>query len=54
MMDRRARRSRIQKGYNPYDSGALGRAERKKPKNLRELSKWIELRKKMAAKGKDE
>jgi hypothetical protein len=45
---------RLTSGYNPYDSGALGRAERKKPKNLRELSKWIELRKKMAAKGKDE
>lgn len=34
-------------GYNPYNSGALGKQSWKKKKNLRELSKWIELRKKL-------
>ena len=38
------------KGYNPYSSGALGKQAWKKKKNLRELSKWIELKKKMAQK----
>lgn len=33
-------------GYNPYDSGQLDKKTRK-PRDLRELSKWIELRKKM-------
>jgi hypothetical protein len=40
-------------GYNPYNSGALGKASYKKKKDLNELSKWIELRKKMAER-KDE
>jgi len=40
-------------GYNPYNSGALGKQSWKRKKNLRELSKWIELRKKLADK-KDE
>lgn len=44
----------LTKGYNPYNSGALGKAEWKKKKNLHELSKWIELRKKMQQKGKTE
>lgn len=43
----------LKSGYNPYNSGALGKQSWKKKKNLKELSKWIELRKKMAAK-KDE
>lgn len=38
------------KGYNPYDSGALGKQSWKKKKNLRELSKWIELKRKTAQK----
>jgi hypothetical protein len=37
----------LKKGYNPYDSGALGKQEWKKKKDLRELSKWIEMRKKL-------
>jgi len=37
-------------GYNPYDSGALGKTERKKKKSLRELSKWIETKRKVAEK----
>jgi hypothetical protein len=36
-------------GYNPYDSGQLDRKASRKPANMRELSKWIELRKKLAA-----
>jgi hypothetical protein len=40
----------LKTGYNPYNSGALGKQSWKKNKNLRELSKWIELKKKTAAK----
>jgi hypothetical protein len=40
----------LKTGYNPYNSGALGKQSYKKKKNLKELSKWIELRKKMAEK----
>jgi hypothetical protein len=43
----------LKSGYNPYNSGALGKQSWKKKKNLRELSKWIELRKKISEK-KDE
>jgi hypothetical protein len=38
----------LKSGYNPYNSGALGKQSWRKKKNLRELSKWIELRKKLA------
>jgi hypothetical protein len=41
----------LTKGYNPYNSGALGKQEWKKKKNLHELSKWIETRKKVQEKG---
>lgn len=37
----------LKQGYNPYNSGALGKQRWRKKKNLRELSKWIELRKKL-------
>ena len=40
----------LKSGYNPYNSGALGKSRWKKKKNLKELSKWIELRKKIAKK----
>lgn len=40
----------LKKGYDPYDSGALGKAQWKKKRNLRELSKWIELRRKVQEK----
>jgi hypothetical protein len=39
-------------GYNPYQSGTLGKTERKKKKSLQELSKWIETKRK--AEGTDE
>jgi hypothetical protein len=44
---------RLKTGYNPYNSGALGKQAWKKKKDLRELSKWIELRKKVAEKKDD-
>jgi hypothetical protein len=44
----------LKKGYDPYDSGELGKKERKKKKNLRELSKWIELRRKTRGKEPDD
>ncbi len=37
----------LKKGYDPYDSGELGNKEFKKKRDLRELSKWIELRNRM-------
>jgi hypothetical protein len=40
----------LKTGYNPYNSGALGKQSWKKKKNLRELSKWIALKKKTATK----
>ena len=44
----------LKSGYNPYDSGALGKNERKKKLNLRELSKWIETKRKVEGKPDDE
>ena len=44
----------LKSGYNPYESGQLGKQNWKKKKNLKELSKWIELRKKAAKKSEDE
>ena len=44
----------LKTGYNPYNSGALGKQSWKKKKDLKELSKWIELRKKLAEKKPDE
>jgi len=43
----------LKTGYNPYQSGALGKQQWKKKKNLRELSKWIELRKKLETKNEE-
>jgi hypothetical protein len=36
----------LQVGYNPYDSGSLGKTARMKKLDLRELSKWIETKRK--------
>lgn len=33
-------------GYDPYDSGSLGKTARMKKLNLRELSQWIETKRK--------
>lgn len=32
-------------GYNPYESGQIQKTQRRKPVDLRALSKWIEARK---------
>jgi hypothetical protein len=45
---------RIKTGYNPYNSGALGKQTWKKKKDLKELSQWIELRKKVSDEKKDD
>jgi hypothetical protein len=41
------------KGYNPYNSGALAKDRWKRKKDLRALSKWLDLRRRMAQR-KDE
>lgn len=40
-------------GYNPYESGMLSKQEPRKRTNLRELSKWVEQKRKVQQK-KDE
>jgi hypothetical protein len=40
----------LRNGYNPYESGQLGKAEWKKKRNLKQLSEWIELKKKLGNK----
>jgi hypothetical protein len=40
----------LKSGYNPYNSGALGKQSWKKKKDLKALSKWIETRNKVAGK----
>jgi hypothetical protein len=44
----------LKSGYDPYDSGALGKQTWKRKRNLKELSKWIELRKRIAQKPPEE
>lgn len=34
-------------GYNPYESGLLQKKEKRPKRDLRELSKWIEMKKKV-------
>jgi hypothetical protein len=41
------------KGYDPYDSGKLGKAAAPRKKDLRRLSEWLKLRKQASTK-KDE
>jgi hypothetical protein len=40
----------LAQGYNPYSSGVLGKQEWKKKRSLKDLSQWIELRKKHGGK----
>lgn len=40
-------------GYNPYESGLLPRKGAGAKRDLRELSKWIELKRRVGAKGDD-
>jgi hypothetical protein len=39
--------SGLKTGYNPYESGALLKRTRRKKTDLRELSKWIETKRKL-------
>ena len=41
-------------GYNPYDSGSLGKTARIKKLDLRELSKWIDAKRKAEESGDPE
>jgi hypothetical protein len=41
-------------GYNPYESGMLERKERRRKTDLRELSRWIEMKRKMEQKKQEE
>lgn len=41
-------------GYNPYQSGMLTKKEWKPKRDLRELSKWIEMKKKLDERGPDD
>lgn len=34
-------------GYNPYESGLLANKERKPKRNLQELSRWIDMKRKL-------
>jgi hypothetical protein len=43
----------MKKGYNPYDSGKLGKQQGPRKKDLRRLSEWLKLRK-QAGDNKDE
>ena len=43
----------MKKGYNPYDSGKLGKQQGPRKKDLRKLSEWLKLRKQADA-NKDE
>jgi hypothetical protein len=42
------------KGYNPYDSGKLAKAEVPRKKDLRRLSEWLKLRKQASDNNPDE
>jgi hypothetical protein len=39
----------LKRGYNPYESGHLSGKERAKKRDLRKLSEWIELKKKLSS-----
>ena len=42
------------KGYNPYDSGRLGKAEPPRKKDLKKLSEWLKLKKQASDKQDDD
>jgi hypothetical protein len=44
----------VRQGYNPYDSGMLKKDAYKKPRDLRALSKWIEMQNKPARQDADD
>ncbi len=42
------------KGYNPYDSGKLGKTGAPKKKDLKKLSDWLKLKKQAANNNPDD
>ena len=44
----------LRQGYNPYESGLLANKERKKKRDLHELSKWIQQRRKLNERASEE
>ena len=44
----------MKKGYNPYDSGKLGKQQGPRKKDLRKLSEWLKLRKQAGANNDEE
>jgi hypothetical protein len=40
-------------GYNPYESGMLAKKAVRKKKDLRELSKWVDMKRKLDKKSED-
>jgi hypothetical protein len=42
------------KGYDPYDSGKLGKAQVPRKKDLRKLSEWLKLKKQAEKNRKDQ
>jgi len=44
----------LRNGYNPYESGLLARKGTSKKRDLRELSKWMEAKKKAKPNGHEE
>jgi hypothetical protein len=44
----------MKKGYNPYDSGKLGKQAGPRKKDLRKLSEWMKLRKQAGANKEEE
>lgn len=43
----------LKAGYNPYDSGMLGKNASRRKKDLRALSKWIESKKSLGESADD-
>lgn len=39
----------LRQGYNPYESGVLAKKQLTRKRDLRELSKWLEMKRKMEA-----
>lgn len=40
----------LRMGYNPYESGLLAKQDRKPKRNLQELSRWIDMKRKLNGK----
>jgi hypothetical protein len=41
----------LRQGYNPYESGVLAKKQFNRKRDLRELSKWLEMKRKMESGG---